>query len=76
MSIELIDLILLTTHLNVTMVSGGPNVAETKIDTEDFFISNISVTRLHAQLIFRTVIKKLWTFFEPLGRDHFQSPQC
>ena len=36
MSIELIDLILLTTHLNVTMVSGSPNVAETKIETEDF----------------------------------------
>ena len=32
-----------------------------------FRISNILSTRSHAQLIFRTVIKKLWTFFGPCG---------
>ena len=30
----------------------------------------------HAQLIFRTVIKKLWAFFRPWGRDRSQSLQC
>ena len=39
-------------------------------------ISNISVTCPHAQLIFHTVIKKLWTFFGPWGRDRSQSLPC
>ena len=41
-----------------------------------FRISNISVPCLHAQLGGRTVIKKLWTFFRPWGRDRYQSPPC
>ena len=39
-------------------------------------ISNISVPCPHAQLKGRTVIKKLWTFFGPWGRDRSQSPPC
>ena len=39
-----------------------------------FRISNISVPCPHAQLRGCTVIKKLWTFFWPGGRDRFQSP--
>ena len=39
-------------------------------------ISNISVPCPHAQLRGRTVIKKLWTFFGPWGRDRSQSPLC
>ena len=43
-------------------------------------ISNISVTRSHAQLIFRTVINKLWAFIGPWGggggRDRSQLPPC
>ena len=41
-----------------------------------FRISNISVPCLHTQLRGRTVIKKLWTFFGPWGRDRSQSPPC
>ena len=41
-----------------------------------FRISNISVQFPHAQLKGRTVIKKLWTFFGPWGRDRSQSPPC
>ena len=41
-----------------------------------FRISNISVPCPHAQLRDRTVIKKLWTFFGPWGRDRSQSPPC
>ena len=41
-----------------------------------FRISNISVLCPHAQLRGRKVIKKLWTFFGPWGRDRFQSPPC
>ena len=41
-----------------------------------FRISNISVPCPHAQLRGRTVIKKLWTFFGPWGRDRSQSPPC
>ena len=39
-------------------------------------ISNMSVPCPHAQLRCRTVIKKLWTFFGPWGRDRCQSPPC
>ena len=39
-------------------------------------ISNISVPCPHAQLRGQTVIKKLWTFFGPWGRDRAQSPPC
>ena len=39
-----------------------------------FWISNISVPCPHAQLRGRTVIKKLWTFLGPWGRDRSQSP--
>ena len=35
-----------------------------------------SATWSYAQLIFRTVIKKLWTCFGPLGRDRSQSQPC
>ena len=38
-----------------------------------FRISNISVPCPHAQLRGRTVIKMLWTFFGPWGRDRSQS---
>ena len=38
--------------------------------------SNISVPCPHAQVRGRTVIKKLWTFFGPSGRDRSQSPPC
>ena len=41
-----------------------------------FRSSNISVPCPHAQLRGRTVIKKLWTFFGPWGRDRSQSPPC
>ena len=41
-----------------------------------FRISNISVQCPHAQLRGRTVIKKLWTFLGPWGRDRSQSPPC
>ena len=41
-----------------------------------FRISNISVPCPHDQLRGRTVIKKLWTFFGPWGRDCSQSPPC
>ena len=41
-----------------------------------FRISNISVPCPHAQLRGRTIIKKLWTFFGPWGRDRSQSPPC
>ena len=42
-----------------------------------FIISSISATtRSHAQLKGRKVIKKLWTFFGPWGRDRSQSPPC
>ena len=41
-----------------------------------FRISNIFVPCPHAQFRGRTVIKKLWTFFEPWGRDRSQSPPC
>ena len=41
-----------------------------------FRISNISATRSYAQLIFRTFIRKLWTFFGHWSRDHSQSPIC
>ena len=44
-----------------------------------FRISNISVPCPHAQLRGargRTVIKKLWTFLGPWGRDRSQSPPC
>ena len=41
-----------------------------------FGISNISVPCSNAQLRGRTVIKKLWTFFEPRRRDRSQSPPC
>ena len=41
-----------------------------------FRISNILVPCLHAQLRDRTVIKKLWTFLGPWGRDRSQSPSC
>ena len=41
-----------------------------------FRISNISVSFPHAQLRGRTVIKKLWTFFGPWGRDRSQSSPC
>ena len=39
-------------------------------------ISKISVPCPHAQLRGRTVIKNLWTFFGPWGRDRSQSPSC
>ena len=39
-----------------------------------FRISNISAPCPHGQLRGRTVIKQLWTFFGPLGRDRSQSP--
>ena len=39
-------------------------------------ISNISVPCPHAQLRGRTVMKKLWTYFGPWGRDRCQSPPC
>ena len=41
-----------------------------------FRISSISVPCPHAQLRGCTVIKKLWTFFGPWGRDRSQSPPC
>ena len=41
-----------------------------------FRISNILVPCPHAQLRGRTVIKKLWTFLGPWGRDCSQSPPC
>ena len=41
-----------------------------------FRIGNISVSCPHAQLRGRTVIKKLWSFFGPWGRDLTQSPLC
>ena len=41
-----------------------------------FRISNISVPCPHAQLRCRTVIKELYTFFKPWGRDRSQSPPC
>ena len=41
-----------------------------------FRISNISVSCPHTQLRGRTVIKTLWTFFGPWGRDRSQSPPC
>ena len=41
-----------------------------------FRISNISAPYPHAQLRGRTVIKKLWTFFRPWGRDRSHSPPC
>ena len=41
-----------------------------------FRISRISATRPHAELIFRTVIKKLWTFFRAWGQDRSQSSLC
>ena len=41
-----------------------------------FRISNISVSCPHAQLRGRTVIKKLWTFFGPWGRDRSWLPPC
>ena len=41
-----------------------------------FRISNISVPCPHAQLRGRTVIKKLWSFCGPWGRDRSQSPPC
>ena len=41
-----------------------------------FRISNISVPCPHAQLRGGTVIKNLWTFFGPWGRDLSQSPPC
>ena len=50
----------------------GSNLVENSF----FRISNISVPCPHAQLRGRTVIKKLWTFFGPWGRDHSQSPPC
>ena len=39
-------------------------------------ISNILVPCPHAQLRGRTVIKNLWTFFGPCGRDRSHSPPC
>ena len=41
-------------------------------------IHNILATRSHAQLIssFPAVIKTLWTFFGPWGRDCSQLPPC
>ena len=41
-----------------------------------FRISNISAPCPHAQLRGRTVIKKLWQFFGPWGRDLSQSLPC
>ena len=39
-------------------------------------IRNISVPCPHAQLRGGTVVKKLWIFFGPWGRDRSQSPPC
>ena len=47
-----------------------------QVENSFFRISNISVTCSHAHLRGRTVIKKLWTFFGPWGRDRSQSPPC
>ena len=47
-----------------------------QVKSSFFRISNISVPCPHAQLRRRTVIKKVWTFFGPLGRDRSQSPTC
>ena len=44
-----------------------------QIENSFFFIS---VPCPHAHLRGLTVIKKLWTFFGPWGRDLSQSPQC
>ena len=40
-----------------------------------FWISNILAKMSHAQLISHTVIKKLWTFFRPWGRDRSRVKQ-
>ena len=47
-----------------------------QVENSFFRISNIPVPCPHAQLRGRTVIKKLWTFFRPWGRDLSQSPPC
>ena len=47
-----------------------------QVNNSFFRISNISVPCPHAQFICCTVIKKLWTFFGPWGRDGSQSPPC
>ena len=47
-----------------------------QVENSFFRISNISVPCPHAQLRGRTVIKKLWTFFGPRGRDRSQSLPC
>ena len=45
-----------------------------EVESSFFCASNISATRSHAQLIFRTVIKKVWTFFVFRARYRSQSP--
>ena len=47
-----------------------------QVENSFFRISKISVSCSHAQLRGRTVIKKLWTFFGPWGRNRSQSPPC
>ena len=47
-----------------------------QVENSFFRISYISVPCPHAQLSGRAVIKKLWTFFRPWGRDLSQSPPC
>ena len=51
-------------------------MSDNQVENSFFRISNISVPCPHAQLRGRTVIKKLWTFFGPCGRDRSQSPPC
>ena len=50
--------------LSYRKISGSNQVKNTF-----FEISSLSVQCPHAQLKGRTVIKKLWNFFEPWGRD-------
>ena len=51
-------------------------LGQNQVENSFFVISNISVPCSHAQLRGRTVIKKLWSFCGPPGRDRSQSPRC
>ena len=47
-----------------------------QVENTFFRISSILVPCPHAQLRGLTVIKNVWTFFRPWGRDCSQSPLC
>ena len=47
-----------------------------QVENRLFTISNLSVPCPHAELRGSTVIKKLWTFHWPRGRDRSESPPC